>query len=556
MALYLPIFSGSFHPSGCILSPTLQFFCKEQLSRPTANSITINICANKAVDIYYEYGIDSLNYINQTSVTSSLDSVPNVVVISNLNANTEYFYRMRYRQTGTTNYLTRSSHSFHTQRATGSTFSFAIEADPHMDANTTPASLALTLQNMLSKKPDFLIDLGDNFMSEKLAVPSQDSITYRHLLLRKYYDLACHSIPLYLVLGNHEGELGWLIDSTATNLPVMASNTRKKYYQNPLPDSFYSGNTKSEKYVGLRQNYYSWEWGDALFIVLDIYWYTKSKPDWGWSLGVEQYNWFKNVISISKAKYKFVFCHQLIGGNGVDGRGGVEFADYFEMGGENTDGSLGFNTYRPGWGDPIHQLMQTNNASIYFHGHDHCFAKQAKDGIVYQEVPQPSSRNITNFTGTQYGYVNGILLPSRGFLLVTVSDTSTKVDYVKTYLPNEENGTRKNGSVAYTYSIKSFASSGIKANVIPKTESLEQNYPNPFKQQTAINYELTEKNFVSLKVYDFMGREIATLVNQYQQQGKYSVNFNSEKLCLGNGIYYYKLIAGHYSKSMKMICVE
>ena len=42
-----------------------------------------------------------------------------------------------------------------------------------------------------------------------------------------------------------------------------------------------------------------------------------------------------------------------------------------------------------------------NNASIYFHGHDHCFAKQAKDGIVYQEVPQPSSRNITNFTLTE-----------------------------------------------------------------------------------------------------------------------------------------------------------
>ena len=49
--------------------------------------------------------------------------------------------------------------------------------------------------------------------------------------------------------------------------------------------------------VGIRENYYAWEWGDALFVVIDPYMYTKTKPEWGWSLGLEQYNWLKKTLS-------------------------------------------------------------------------------------------------------------------------------------------------------------------------------------------------------------------------------------------------------------------
>ena len=86
------------------------------------------------------------------------------------------------------------------------------------------------------------------------------------------------------------------------------------------------------------------------------------------------------------------------------------------MGGNNADGTYGFDTYRPGWGKPVHTILKENGATIFFHGHDHLFAKQDKDNIVYQEVPQPSARNITNITGTEpgYGYMNGLLLPNRG----------------------------------------------------------------------------------------------------------------------------------------------
>jgi hypothetical protein len=291
-------------------------------------------------------------------------------------------------------------------------------------------------------------------MSEKLPPPiSQAEIIDRHLLLRSFFGRISHSVPLFIVLGNHEGELGWRLDGTPNSLPVMATKTRKLYFPNPLPDAFYSGNTKVENDVGLRENYYAWEWGNALFVVLDPFWNTLAKSGWGWTLGQEQYDWFKKTITSSQSKFKFIFCHNLIGGNGSDARGGAEFAGFFEMGGYNPDLTFGFDTYRPGWGKPIHTLMKENNVTIFFHGHDHFYGKQEKDGIIYQAIPQPSNKNLTNISASQYGYLEGIFMPGRGYLLISVSDVSVKVAYIKTLLPSEEGPGNRNNDVATSYII-------------------------------------------------------------------------------------------------------
>jgi hypothetical protein len=426
----------------------------EILGRPTNYSVTISILFDMQTDVYWEYGTTPGVYNNTTPIFQAAKSSPLEVDFENLVANTGYYYRTRYRSTGVkSDFLAGTEHTFYTQRAVGSTFTFAVEADPHLDTNSDTSAYLLTLKNILSQNPDFLLDLGDTFFSEKQPIVNQEVVTARHKLYRPYFGIPCTSVPLYLVLGNHEGEAGWQIDGTENNVAVMASNTRKIYYPNPIPNSFYSGDIKTENFVGLRENYYSWEWGNALFIVLDPYWYTTEKPDWGWTLGRDQYDWFKNVITASKAKYKFIFCHQLVGGSGKDARGGSEYAGYFEMGGYNADNTWGFDAYRPGWGKPIHALMKENNATIFFHGHDHFYGKQDKDGIVYQEVPQPSNKNISNISASQYGYVNGVLLPGRGFLLVTVSGESVKVDYIGTYLPSEAGGIHKNGDIIDTYTI-------------------------------------------------------------------------------------------------------
>lgn len=423
------------------------------LGRPANTTVSVNILFTQQAEVYWELGTSTGNYSITTTTSNATKDVPLDFDFTNLNTDTKYFYRTRYRLSGSSAFLAGPEYTFHTARSSGSTFTFAIEADPHLDENSDSASYTLTLKNILSKNPDFLLDLGDTFFSEKQATKSQSVITKRHLLLRSFFDNTCHSVPLYLVLGNHEGEAGWSYDGTSTSLAVMTSNTRNLYFPNPAANTFYSGNSKPETFVGLRKGYYSFEWGDAQFIVLDPYWYTTTKPGWGWTLGTDQYNWFKTAITSGKAKYKFIFCHQIVGGNGNDARGGAEFVDFFEQGGNNLDGTPGFEKYRPGWGKPIHTLMKENKATIFFHGHDHFYGKQEKDGIVYQECPQPSNRNITNVSAKDYGYVNGTFLPGRGYLLVTVSGSGVKVDYIKTLLPAEEGANGKNGDIAISYTV-------------------------------------------------------------------------------------------------------
>lgn len=529
----------------------------EILGRPTDSTVTMSILFDQQVDVYWEYGTTSGVYSMSTSTYTTAVDTPLESDFVHLFPDTKYFYRTRYRLAGSGGaFQSGPEHTFHTYRPPGRTFRFAVEADPHLDTNTTPAAYSLTLQNIMDADPDFLLDLGDNFMSEKQPVVDQPTITARHLLYRPYYGSVCHSVPLYLAIGNHEGELGWRMDTTFTCMPVLTTNTRKLYYPNPYPNTFYSGDTIPENHVGLRENYYAWEWGDALFMVIDPYWYTTVKPDWGWTLGAAQYNWFQQVITSSHAKFKFVFCHQLVGGNGNDGRGGTEFAHLFEMGGENSDSTWGWPTYRPGWAEPIHSLLVNNNASIYFHGHDHFYGKQDKDGIVYQEVPQPSAKNITVVSGLQYGYVNGTLLPNRGYILVTVTDSNATVQYVKTYLPSEENATRHNKDIDDSYVLFPSSTGLGEIGGSSPAAHLEQNYPNPFASFTDIDYKISVAGEVQLKLYNALGKEMATLVNQHQLAGAYTVSLNAHQLSLPGGMYYYTLKTGSTSVSRRMICLN
>jgi hypothetical protein len=88
----------------------------------------------------------------------------------------------------------------------------------------------------------------------------------------------------------------------------------------------------------------------------------------------------------------------------------------------------------------------------------------------------------------------------------------------------------------------------------PKEFTLAQNYPNPFNPATVINYQLPSNNHVTLKVYDLLGKEVVTLINQEQQAGKYSVQMNGEKL--SSGIYFYKLQAGNFVEVKKMTLLK
>jgi len=86
--------------------------------------------------------------------------------------------------------------------------------------------------------------------------------------------------------------------------------------------------------------------------------------------------------------------------------------------------------------------------------------------------------------------------------------------------------------------------------------NLAQNYPNPFNPSTVINYSIASASHVTLKVYNVIGNEIATLVNKKQDKGSYSVEFSMKGDRLASGVYFYKLEAGSFSSTKKMILMR
>ena len=92
-----------------------------------------------------------------------------------------------------------------------------------------------------------------------------------------------------------------------------------------------------------------------------------------------------------------------------------------------------------------------------------------------------------------------------------------------------------------------------KTNV-PEYFTLQQNFPNPFNPRTTINYAIPKESFVMIKVYDMLGREIKTLVNEEKTAGNYSVSFNAENL--SSGIYFYTIKADAFVQTKKMVLLK
>ncbi len=109
------------------------------------------------------------------------------------------------------------------------------------------------------------------------------------------------------------------------------------------------------------------------------------------------------------------------------------------------------------------------------------------------------------------------------------------------------------GGVAYTF----YPTSNIVAvenSVLPSSFELFQNYPNPFNPTTTIKYQINSSEFVSLKVFDALGQEIITLVNENKLPGIYSVRFDGSNL--SGGVYFYRLQAGSFYQTKKLVLLK
>lgn len=431
------------------------------LGRPTASGITVSVLTAMAHEGYIEYGTTAGKDARKTEVSPFPAGTPVEVLLDKLPANTEAFYRLCLRQPGQATFAAGPEGRFHTQRAPGSPFTFEIQGDSHPERpQQFDAGLYVqTLRAAATDRPDFYLAIGDDFSADKLGAASAPAVSKVYLTQRYFLSLLAQTTPLFLVNGNHEQAALANLDGTPNNVAVWAQTARSRYFPQPAPDGFYTGNDKPVEHIGPLRDYYAWTWGDALFVVIDPYWHSPQPVDnvygggekrrdmWAVTLGEEQYRWFKEALETSKAKYKFVFSHHVLG----TGRGGIELAGNFEWGGKGKDGVDEFAKRRPGWEAPIHQLMAKSGVTIFFQGHDHIFVRQQLDGVTYQTLPEPADPNFELYN--KEAYRSGDALPNSGRVRVRVAQEKVSVEYIRSRLPKDATAEHPDGEVAFRYEI-------------------------------------------------------------------------------------------------------
>lgn len=443
--------------------PPSSFAGNVVLGAPTASSVHANVYApGQSGTVSLLVGSAPGFYQQRTPATALTAGQALDLRIDGLRPNTRYWYRLEYRSAdGSVGYVSEAN--FMTARAPGSAFTFIVQGDSHPERARAQFDATLyqrTLQTAAADQPDFMLMLGDDFSVDTIdpALINPSLVSERYALQRPWLGLIGRSAPIYLVNGNHEQAARYLYDGTPNNIAVWAQTARNRYYAQPAPDEFYSGNAEQVAHIGFLRNYYAWTWGDALFVVLDPYWGsaicvdepygggTKRSNLWDITHGEAQYRWLQSTLAQSRARYKFVFAHHVLG----TGRGGTDVATRYEWGGLNNNGnSSGFASNRPGWEAPIHQLMAEYGVTIFFQGHDHIFVRQTLDGVTYQSMPEPADPNYSVFNAD--AYASGDKFPNSGYARVRVTPDGVQVDYVRTWLPIDEGPGRVSGSTAYSY---------------------------------------------------------------------------------------------------------
>lgn len=171
------------------------------------------------------------------------------------------------------------------------------------------------------------------------------------------------------------------------------------------------------------------------------------------------------------------------------------------------------------------------------------------DNLIYQWAPIGFSAVVTTSSGADSFLVR---TGSQLRAMMANKDTSVLKWTVKTKDPANPIVTSVD-----TFSvtlIKGLITGVSQSDMLPVVFSLSQNYPNPFNPSTAINYSIPFESQVTLKVYNMLGQEVATLVNEKQAQGYYTTNFNASRL--SSGVYVYRIEAGSYIAVKKMMLLK
>lgn len=191
-----------------------------------------------------------------------------------------------------------------------------------------------------------------------------------------------------------------------------------------------------------------------------------------------------------------------------------------------TDGGNSWNSINIGSGvtGTCYFVWVPGTPVVYILGSNGGIKRSTDNAMTWVTTPTPGVTNLTHFDFFQAGMVvYGYAVSSNGDV-IKLADTLNVL-------------------------------TGVNGNLsIPESFSLSQNYPNPFNPVTNIKYSIPQNTHVRISVYDILGREVSAPVNEFKQAGSYEVNFNASDL--GSGIYYYKINAGNFTNTKKMILIK
>lgn len=226
-------------------------------------------------------------------------------------------------------------------------------------------------------------------------------------------------------------------------------------------------------------------------------------------------------------------------------------------------------------GCTCHGLSPSSSVNVSINGPDSLTVNQtANYSITISGGPLYAA-------GTDIAVSNGILTPASGDLMLQndelthvspkapVSDavtfnftyTAPSTSGIQTIYANG-NSVNYNGlntgdqwNFAPNKIIKvSSITTGIESEANIFTYNLKQNYPNPFNPTTKINYSIPDEELVTIKIYNLVGKEITTLINEMKPYGNYEIEFNATGL--PSGVYFYQLVAGDFIQTKKMLLLK
>jgi len=198
------------------------------------------------------------------------------------------------------------------------------------------------------------------------------------------------------------------------------------------------------------------------------------------------------------------------------------------------------------WGPGMRTLNLTNNSTPV---ELTSFTAQAVNGNVNLEWTTASERNNAGFQIERS--VDGLVFAAVGF--VNGKGTSTDVNRYS-FVDREVSGKLYYRLKQIDFNGEFGYSDVIELGSIVSDFALDQNYPNPFNPSTTISFAIPAKSFVTLKVYNVLGKEVANLINGEFESGRHSVDFNASDLA--SGVYYYTVSAGNYTSTKKMILMK